>query len=221
MNVKLNPVEVRILGSLIEKELTTPEYYPLTLNALTNACNQKSNREPVVSYDETTVARGLESLREKNLAIRSTGAGSRVPKYKHTLDRKFPLKQQEIAVLCVLFLRGPQTVGEIRGRTARMYEFKDLEEVDATLEGLLNQAYGPLVVELPRQPGRKENRYAHLFSGQPEIVEEAREPRLEATTQQVLEENERIAKLENELQAIKKELSELRKEFAEFKREFE
>src|SRR5262249_32921989 len=143
----LTPAEVRVLGSLVEKEITTPEYYPLTLNALTNACNQLSNREPVVSFDEKTVARALESLREKKLAWMVTGVG-RVQKYEHRFAEAFHLAAQEIAVLCVLMLRGPQTVGEIRGRTGRLYEFKELDEVELTLQALM-AVQPPLVARLP------------------------------------------------------------------------
>lgn len=221
MDLELNAAEVRVLGALIEKELTTPEYYPLTLNALTNACNQKSNREPVVSFDEKTVVRALEGLRQKNLATRSTGGGSRVPKYKHSLTSKFQLDQKEVAALCILMLRGPQTVGEIRGRTGRMYEFSDLEEVDDTLASLSQRDDGPFVMQLPRLPGHKESRYAHLFAGEPEIKPEEVPPNLEAATREVLGENERIAKIEEELERLREEFADLKNQFLEFRRQFE
>jgi len=215
----LNQVEVRVLGSLIEKEITTPEYYPLTLNALINACNQLSNREPVVSFDEKTVARALESLREKKLAWMVTGVG-RVPKYEHRFAEALQLAEQEAAVLCVLMLRGPQTVGEIRGRTGRLYEFKELEEVELTLQALM-AAQAPLVTRLPRQPGTKESRYAHLLSGEVQVEEREVTPRLEQATIEVRQENGRLARLESELADVKLELDQLKQQFLDFKKQFE
>jgi len=215
----LNSVEVRVLGSLIEKEITTPEYYPLTLNALVNACNQISNRDPVVSFDEKTVARALESLREKKLTWMGTGIG-RVPKYEHRFAEAFQLAAQEIAVLCVLMLRGPQTVGEIRGRTGRLYEFKELEEVDLTLQALM-AAQPPFVVRLPRQPGTKEARYAHLLAGEVQVEERQTASRLEPATVDVRQENERLAALETELVQVRADLTELQQQFLEFKKQFE
>lgn len=219
MDQILTQVEVRVLGSLIEKEITTPEYYPLTLNALVNACNQISNRDPVVSFDERTVARALESLREKKLTWMVTGIG-RVPKYEHRFSEALKLAEQELAVLCVLMLRGPQTVGEIRGRTGRLYEFKELEEVELTLQALMS-AEQPLAVKLPRQPGTKESRYAHLLAGDVQVEEREVAPRLEPATLEVRQENERIAKLEGELAQVHAELSELKQQFVDFKRQFE
>jgi uncharacterized protein YceH (UPF0502 family) len=215
----LTQVEVRVLGSLIEKEITTPEYYPLTLNALTNACNQLSNRDPVVSFDDTTVARALESLREKRLAWMVTGIG-RVPKYEQRFAEEYKLAEQELAVLCVLMLRGPQTVGEIRGRTGRLYEFKELEEVELTLQALMT-AEPPYATKLPRQPGTKESRYAHLLAGAVRIDEREVATRLEPATLQVLQENERIAKLEEDLGQVRGELAELKQQFLEFKKQFD
>lgn len=219
MDQTLTKVEVRVLGSLIEKEITTPEYYPLTLNALTNACNQISNRDPVVSFDEKTVARALESLREKNLAWMVTGIG-RVPKYEHRFAEAYKLAEQEVAVLCVLMLRGPQTVGEIRGRTGRLYEFKELEEVELTLQALMT-AQPPLAMKLPRQPGTKESRCAHLLAGEVQIEEREVATRLEPATLEVLQENERLSRLEEELAQVRGELAELRHQFVEFKKQFE
>jgi uncharacterized protein len=221
MNVdqKLTAVEVRVLGSLIEKEITTPEYYPLTLNALVNACNQISNRDPVVSFDDKTVARALEDLREKKLVWMVTGAG-RVPKYEHRFADALKLAEQELAVLCVLMLRGPQTVGEIRGRTGRLYEFKELEEVELTLQALMT-AEPSLVVKLPRQPGTKESRYAHLLSGEVQIEEREVAPRIEPAVIEVRQENEKIAKLEEELAQVRIDLSELKQQFVDFKKQFE
>jgi uncharacterized protein YceH (UPF0502 family) len=208
-----------VLGSLIEKEVTTPEYYPLTLNALVNACNQISNRDPVVSFDERTVARALEDLREKKLVWMVTGVG-RVPKYEHRLKEALTLAEQELAVLCVLMLRGPQTVGEIRGRTGRLYEFKELEEVELTLRALTT-AEPPRVVKLPRQPGTKESRYAHLLSGPVEFDERAVATRLEPAVLEVRQENERVARLEEGLAKVRTELADLAQQFADFKKQFE
>lgn len=221
MDTILNAVEVRVLGALIEKQLTTPEYYPLTLNGLTNACNQLSNRDPVVSYDDKTVAGALESLREKKLVWMVTAPGNRVPKYEHRAIGSFNLSPAEVAVLCVLLLRGSQTVGEIRGRTGRMHQFQDLEEVEATMEGLQRRKGGPLVTRLPRQPGAKESRYAHLLSGEVEAEQAEAQPRLERATIEVRSENERIANLEREVQALRSQLEELSRGFHDFKKQFE
>ncbi|MHB8790471.1 MAG: YceH family protein [Desulfobulbaceae bacterium] len=215
LDFELNAVEARVLGCLLEKEMATPEYYPLSLNGLVNACNQKSNREPVVSYDEHAVAQALESLKGKRLVWRTDAA--RVPKYGQELDKKFSLEVRELAVLCLLLLRGPQTVGELRGRTERLYGFADLEEVATTLQGLEEMA---LVRKLPRQPGRKESRYAHLLGGEPENVEPAAAAP-EAATVQVRAENERLAALEEEVNSLRTELAELRAAFLDFKRQFE
>jgi uncharacterized protein YceH (UPF0502 family) len=219
----LNGTEVRVLGALVEKQVTTPEYYPLTLNALVNACNQISNRDPVVSFDERAVAHALETLREKNLAYVFYGSDSRVPKYKHVCVENLHLNPPELAVMCVLMLRGPQTVGEIRGRTGRLYNFKDLAEVEATLEGLASRDEQPLVMKLPRQPGRKDSRYAHLLAGEPPAEESpARaEPRPEAATLEVRAENERVARLESEVEALRGEVASLRSQFDDFKKQFE
>lgn len=207
MNILLNDIEVRVLGSLMEKSMTTPEYYPLSLNALTNACNQKSNRDPVVTFDETTVVRALDSLREKQLAVLS--ASSRVPKYAEVFAGTRNLVNREVALIMVLLLRGPQTVGELRGRTERAYKFEDLAEAEATLDELEESGY---VTKLPRMAGRKESRYAHLLAGEVQVEEAA--PRLEPAAIIVRAENERITALEEEVQR-------LRQEFDKFKREFE
>src|SRR5215213_9563700 len=168
----LSEAEVRVVGSLVEKQVTTPDYYPLTLNARVHACNQISNRDPVVQYGEREVADAVENLRAKNLVYIFYGADSRVPKYKHMAREVFGLSPPELAALCVLMLRGPQTVGEVRGRTGRLHEFADLREAEETLEALARRDE-PLVTKLPRQAGRKEARYAHLLSGQPAVEEEA------------------------------------------------
>jgi uncharacterized protein YceH (UPF0502 family) len=218
----LNEQEARVIGSLIEKQVTTPEYYPLTLKALTNACNQISNRDPVVSYDEKEVARSLESLREKNLAYVFYGSDSRVPKYKQMLSDIFRLTPQELAVICVLLLRGAQTIGEIRGRTNRLYEFNDLTEVEATLEALIARDDPPLVTRLPRAAGQKEARYAHLLSGDVVIHEQPQSaPRTEPVMREVRAENERVSRLEAEVETLRREVEELRQQFDDFRKQFE
>jgi hypothetical protein len=217
----LNDVEVRVLGSLIEKQLTTPEYYPLTLNALTHACNQISNRDPVVSYDERTIVSALEGLREKNLAYIFYGSESRVPKYKHVVPEVLHLKPPQVAVMCVLMLRGPQTVGEIRGRTTRLYEFKELSEVETTLEELSTHESQPLVARQPRQPGRKESRYAHLLSGPVEVEAQEASLRPEPARREVQAGNERISQLEAEVETLRREIEELRQQFDDFRKQFE
>jgi uncharacterized protein YceH (UPF0502 family) len=225
----LNEVEVRVVGSLIEKQVTTPEYYPLTLNALVNACNQLSNRDPVVAYDEKTVARALESLREKNLAYVFYGSDSRVPKYKHVMTEIFHLTPPELAVMCVLMLRGPQTTGEIRGRTGRLYEFADLTEVETTLEKLMAHDDPALVSKLPRMSGQKEARYAQLLAGDVAVVaaaaaaavEHPRAPRAEPAVLEVRAENEKVSRLEAEVETLRREVAYLREQFESFKKQFE
>jgi uncharacterized protein YceH (UPF0502 family) len=170
MDLLLDPVEVRVLGCLIEKDITTPEYYPMTMNALLNACNQKSNREPAVSWDEDTVAEGIDSLRSKKLVATLTGGGNRVPKYSHRLQELLNLGRREIAVLCELMLRGPQTLGELRDRAGRMHKFADTDEVERVIAHLQEHAGGPLAMQVPRQPGQKEMRYVHLLSGEPDMT---------------------------------------------------
>ena len=221
MEALLNSVEVRVLGALIEKEITTPEYYPLTLNSLTTACNQKSNRDPVVSLEEKAVVRALESLREKGLARQVSGVDMRVPKHYHLFDEKMGLTRPHVAALCVLMLRGPQTVGEIRGRSGRLYEFADLEEVERVLVELAERTEGALVVQLARQPGRKESRYAHVLMGEPEEEDAQTEGPVDAAALEVRAENERIAALEEEVKALRDELADVRSAFAQFKEQFE
>jgi hypothetical protein len=211
----LSPEEVRVVGALIEKQVTTPEYYPLTLNALRQACNQLSNRDPVVAFDERTVVWALESLRDRKLVRVVTTADGRVPKYRHVLDEALGLKSAEMAVMCVLMLRGAQTVGEIRTRTERLYPFSALSFVETTLEDLMARDT-PLVVKLPRQSGRKEPRYAHLLGGEVEVTEGA-----EAEPREARGETGRVARVEEELRAVRAELAELREQFAEFRKQFE
>lgn len=213
MDIVLNDTEVRILGCLIEKEMTTPEYYPLSLNSLTNACNQKSNRNPVVLYDETVVLHGLDSLQEKGLARKTHTAGSRVAKYLHTILDRFDLSRQELAVICELMLRGPQTIGEIRTHAERMSPFGNLEEVEKTLQGLMD--YVPaLAIKLPRETGRKERRHMHLFSGAIAHDQPQEHAIPQAPTQ------ERINMLEEEIAGLRSELEELKQAFTEFRSQF-
>lgn len=216
MPENLTEVEARIIGALVEKQLTTPEYYPLTLNALVAACNQKTNREPVVNYDEQTVSHALDDLRDKNLVYVFYGSTSRVPKYKHILPQVYELEPSETAVLCVLMLRGPQTIGELRERTGRLYDFRDLNDVNETLEALMKRDE-PLIVRLERQPGQKEARYAHLLSG--EVDAAAYAPKTQAGTSAAG--NDRIEKLEQEVESLRNELNEFRQAFEEFKKQFE
>jgi uncharacterized protein len=215
MSEKLTEVEARIVGALIEKQLTTPEYYPLTLNALLSACNQKSNRDPVVNYSEETVQKALDELREKNIVYVFYGSTSRVPKYKHILPQAFELDERETAVMCVLMLRGAQTLGELRERTGRLYEFSGLGEVQETLDSLVRRDE-PLVVKLERQAGQKEARYAHLLSGEPAQI-----PIAERIVSSRQNENERIERLEQELENLRSEFNLFKESFEEFKKQFE
>ena len=214
MDLLLNDIEVRVLGSLLEKSMTTPEYYPLSLNALTNACNQKSNRAPVVKFDETTVVRALDSLREKQLVVLS--ASSRVPKYAEVFAGTRKLVTREAALIMMLLLRGPQTVGELRGRTERVYKFGALTEVEATLDELGESGY---ITKLPRMAGYKESRYAHLLAGEVQAEEAAPKPEPAAVI--VRAENARIETLEEELQKLREDFNTLQIEFKKFKKEFE
>lgn len=215
----LNDIEARVLGCLIEKELTTPEYYPLSLNALTNACNQKSNRDPVMALGEQDVVRALDSLRFKQLALVSANGG-RVPKYRHLLAEKMQLVSSEMALVGELLLRGPQTMGELRTRAERMHAFADLAGVEEVLRELMERDQ-PLIVRLARQAGRKEARYAHLFSGEPELSAEENSPPPEAARMRVMGENGRITQLEGEVAALRAEVAELRQVVEEFKLQFE
>ena len=220
MDATLDEVEVRVLGALVEKQLATPDYYPLTLNALLHACNQISNRDPVVAYDERTVERAVDSLRGKNLAYVFYGSESRVPKYKHVMTEILRLSPPELAAMCVLMLRGPQTVGEVRGRTGRLHNFADLAEVETTLDGLARREE-PLVTKLPRQTGRKEARYAHLLGGMPVFEEESEEPRAGVRETRGVGSSEQLARLEAEVEGLRAEVAELKRQFDDFKKQFE
>ncbi|HEX8175529.1 MAG TPA: YceH family protein [Pyrinomonadaceae bacterium] len=221
MPIMLDEVEVRVLGALVEKQITTPEYYPLTLNALVLACNQKSNRSPVVAYDEETVNRAIESLRGKNLVYVFYGSTSRVPKYKHMMEEVFELSPQELALMCVLMLRGPQTLGEMRGRTDRLYDFKGLDEVEEALRLLSNKEPEALVLKLPRQSGQKEVRYAHLLSGEVSIDYVAEREGAETDDHSRHSRSDRVKDLEQEVETLKAEVNRLRQEFEEFKKQFD
>lgn len=214
MEILLNETEVRLLGALLEKEIATPDYYPLSLNALVNACNQKSNRHPVMDLDEDVVRDALESLNRKGLAGAASGADSRVTKYEHRIQEVFNFSRPEIAVLCVLLLRGPQTPGELRGRTERLHRFNDLEEVHSALQHLMNRQ-PPLAKVLPRQPGTKEARYAHLLAGDVETWE------TETTSATASADSERLARLENEVAALQQEIAGLKEQLADFRKQFE
>ena len=214
----LSAAEGRVLGALIEKQITTPDYYPLTLNALTNACNQLTNRDPIVAFDEQTVVRAIDGLREKRLATLYTGAESRVAKYKHTLTDALLLTPGEIALLCVLLLRGPQTLGELRPRTERLFKFDNLPEVEASLEALAARQPQPLVVKLPRQPGTKESRFAHLLAGPIVTADVTPEPAAVPTPPAA---TDRIARLEQEVAELRRDLAEVRQTLADFRNQFD
>jgi uncharacterized protein len=214
MEMILNGTEIRILGSLMEKALSTPEYYPLSLNALTNACNQKSNREPVVSYDENTVALACDDLGKKGLVWKS-GVG-RVLKYEERFTRERDLVARESSVLCVLFLRGPQTAGEIRGRTTRMHSFENLDALQETLNNLQEWGY---IKRLARQPGHKESRYCHLFSGESETSDD--EPAPAAVETGNLSQKIRMDQMALDIEAIRNDIEALKKAFAVFQKQFE
>ena len=220
MITELSDVEARVLGSLVEKQVTTPEYYPLTLNSLTLACNQKNNRTPITAYDEATVAQALETLREKNLAYVFYGSTSRVPKYKHVLPEVMHLSAPELALICVLLLRGPQTTGELATRAFRMYEFSGLEEVESSLNSLISREPDPLVTRLPRQAGQKEARFAHLLSGEPK-VEVSADATSTTAGRRKGGDAERVDKLEHDVVILTMEVRKLQEQFEEFKKQFE
>ena len=214
----LDDIEARVVGCLVEKDLATPEYYPLTLNALTNACNQKSNRDPVMLFEETDVIRALDSLRKKQMAHQSA-EGVRAAKYCHNLEAVLNLDPEDLAILAELLLRGPQTVGELRNRAERMCPVGDLQAVEELLQNLMEREE-PLVMRLPRQPGRKEHRFTHLLSGLPDIEESAALP-TEPARLKVAAENDRIARLEEEVAALRAELDEVSKQLKAFQSQFE
>jgi uncharacterized protein YceH (UPF0502 family) len=217
MELSLTETEVRVLGSLIEKDITTPEYYPLSLNALVNACNQKSNRDPVMQLHEDAVRDALEALQDRRLAGPAGGADSRVPKYEHRLQEAFNFTRPEIAVLCVLLLRGPQTPGELRGRAERMHRFEALDDLQSALQKLM-QRDPALVKVLPRQPGTKEARWAHLLGG--DVAAEAAQPARTAGDRSSGD-GERIARLEEEVAALHREIGDIKDQLERFRKQFE
>jgi uncharacterized protein len=218
MDILLSDIETRVLGSLIEKDLTTPEYYPLSLNALVHACNQKSNRDPVMNLDEDAVQQALRSLNQKKLAGPADNMESRTRKFEHLLQEAYNFTRHEIAILCELLLRGPQTPGELRSRADRMHSFEDLGIVQSTLQRLMKRE-PPLVKVLRRVPGTKEARYAHLLSGDVDAWEP--EPASESGVTSNSIAAGRIARLENEIASIQKELADLKQQFAAFQKQFE
>ena len=203
-----------MLGSLIEKEATTPEYYPLSLNALVNACNQKSNRHPVVSYDEETVLQAIERLRGQKMSAVIMGSG-RVNKYGQRFSELLNLGRRELALMCTLLLRGPQTLGELSGRSERMHAFEDLEQVEHTLQRLADHEAGNLVMRLPKSPGQKEARFAHLLAGEP-----AEEEMANFAAAAPAQGGDRLSALETEVAALREEVGELRRQLEEFQRQF-
>jgi uncharacterized protein YceH (UPF0502 family) len=218
MELRLNETELRVLGSLVEKESTTPDYYPLSLNALMNACNQRSNRDPVTSLDEEEVRNALDSLVEKRLVRQATSFDSRVPKYAHQLAEAFNFDRPETAVLCVLLLRGAQTPGELRSRADRMYSFDELATVESTLQHLIERD-PPLVRQLSRKPGTKESRYVHLWGGE---ASEDTDQALSGSAPEPLDANgERISRLEDQVLRLEKEIDELKQDLAGFRKQCE
>lgn len=219
MELQLSEIEVRVLGALVEKEITTPEYYPLSLNALANACNQKSNRDPVMTLDEDAVRKALRSLTDQFI-VRSAGGDSRVPKYEHRLNELYNFHRHEIAVLCVLMLRGPQTPGELRTRSERMYTFEDLDAVHSALN-LLMRREPPLVKVLPRQAGTKESRFMHLLSGDIAPTSQPAETAESVEMTAAAADRGRIQQLELEVSQLRRELETLREQFSAFQKQFQ
>ncbi len=218
MEIKLTETEVRVLGSLIEKDITTPEYYPLSLNALINACNQKSNRDPVMQLDEDAVRDALEGLQQQRLAGPARGADSRVTKYEQRMQEVFNFTRAETAILCVLLLRGAQTPGELRGRAERLHRFETLDDVQSALHKLM-QREPPLAKVLPRQPGTKESRYVHLLAG--DVVDVEAPAHHAAALEHNSADAERIARLEEEVAELRRELGEVKDQLQRFRRQFE
>ncbi len=218
MNVVLNEVEARVLGALLEKEITTPEYYPLSLNALVNACNQKSNRDPLMHLQEDAVLAALRVLQDNSLVRSVSAADSRVTKYEHRLQDAFNFDRREAAIMCELLLRGPQTPGELRSRTERMHHFDELGEVQSTLQHLMSREPA-LVKVLARQPGTKESRYAHLLSG--DVDTHASAPAHDSSAPAKAGNQDRVAQLESELAELRADVADLKQQFAIFRKQFE
>ena len=224
MNLVLNEIEARVLGALLEKEITTPDYYPLSLNALLNACNQKSNREPVMNLDEGSVRSALRALDDNSLARSVSAADSRVTKYEHRLQEAFNFDRREAAIFCELLLRGPQTPGELRSRAERMHHFDDLGEVQSVLQRLISREPA-LVKVLARQPGTKEARYVHLLSGDAEPVSSPAEREVPSTAHPRSTETtgggDKLSRLESEITELRGDIADLRQQFAAFRKQFE
>jgi uncharacterized protein YceH (UPF0502 family) len=218
VNLVLNEVEARVLGALLEKEITTPDYYPLSLNALVNACNQKSNRDPVMNLDEDAVRNALRVLHDNSLARSVSAADSRVTKYEHRLQEAFNFDRREASIFCELLLRGPQTPGELRSRAERMHHFDDLGEVQSALQRLMSRQ-PPLVKVLARQPGTKESRYIHLLSGDVEPVSSLGVHEAPAVTGR--ENADKLSRLELEVAELRKDIADLKQQFAAFRKQFE
>jgi uncharacterized protein len=218
MNIELSPLEARVIGCLIEKQITTPDQYPLSLNALVNACNQKSNRDPVMEVDEVTIQGTVDQLARKHFVVEKSGFGSRVPKFQHrfcnTEYGTLKLTAQELAIVCELLLRGPQTPGELRTRASRMAAFSEVGQVEAALESLRTREDGPFVVRLPREPGRRDSRYAHLFSGAVAVpaIEDA--PQTVAVSNVAAETPSRLDRLEEQVRRLREELDDMKRRLA-------
>lgn len=218
MNIVLNEIEARVLGALLEKEITTPDYYPLSLNSLVNACNQKSNRDPVMNVDEDSVRDALRTLQDNSLARSVSAADSRVTKYEHRLQEAFNFDRREAAIFCELLLRGPQTPGELRTRAERMHPFDDLSEAQSALQRLMNLE-PPLVKVLARQPGTKESRYIHLLSGDAKPVSSTAAPEVPAAPER--EKANEFSRLSSEIAELRREVADLKQQFAAFRKQFE
>jgi uncharacterized protein len=224
VNLVLNEIEARVLGALLEKEITTPDYYPLSLNALMNACNQKSNRDPVMNLDENSVRNALRGLDDNSLARSISAADSRVTKYEHRLQEAFNFDRREAAIFCELLLRGPQTPGELRSRAERMHHFDDLGEVQSALQRLMNREPA-LVKVLARQPGTKESRYVQLLSGDAEPVSSPAEREASAVVRgqgaEASSSGEKLSHLESEIAELRRDIADLKQQFAAFRKQFE
>jgi uncharacterized protein YceH (UPF0502 family) len=215
MNIELSPLEARVIGCLIEKQITTPDHYPLSLNALVNACNQKSNRDPLMEVDEPTIQASVDQLARKHFVVEKSGFGSRVPKYQHrfcnTEYGTLKLTAQELAIVCELLVRGPQTPGELRTRASRMAAFSEVGQVEAALESLRSREDGPFVVRLPREPGRRDSRWAHLFSGAVAVPAFEEEPQAAVSSGVAAEMPSRLERLEEQVQRLREELEDLKR----------
>jgi len=215
MNIELSPLEARVIGCLIEKQITTPDQYPLSLNALVNACNQKSNRDPVMEVDEVTIQGTVDQLARKHFVVEKSGFGSRVPKFQHrfcnTEYGTLKLTAQELAIVCELLLRGPQTPGELRTRASRMAAFSEVGQVEAALESLRTREDGPFVVRLPREPGRRDSRYAHLFSGAVAVAAIEDTPQTVAVSNIAAETPARLDRLEEQVRRLREELDDMKR----------